>query len=136
MKFSINEIRLKAVDGPFTFNETVDVSDIIELNNDIRQISPVHVEGICSIDKDELIFTFTVSGEMILPCARTLVDVTYPFTFNMTEVFSTAHHIEEADVEADVHQVTEDMLDLGYYIKENIVLETPYRDRKSTRLNS
>src|SRR5699024_12194978 len=75
MKFSTTELRNNTVDGPVVFDEMVDVSELENLNNDIRQINPVRVKGICTADKDEFIFSFSIEGKMILPCARTLVDV-------------------------------------------------------------
>lgn len=127
MKFSTMEIRNNAFDGPYLFDEIVDVSELETLNNDIRQIDPVRVKGMCTIDKDEFIFSFTIKGKMILPCARTLVDVTYPFEFKATEIFSTSHDLDEKDEEDGVHPLTEETIDLTPYLKENIILETPYR---------
>jgi|SRR5690625_4455613 len=127
MIFSMMEIRNNTVSDPFAFDEIVDVSELETLNNDIRQIDPVHVKGICTVDKDEVIFSFTIKGKMILPCARTLVDVTYPFEIKATEIFSTSASLVEEAEKDEIHLLTEDTLDLTPYIKENIVLETPYR---------
>lgn len=127
MKFSTMEIRNNAFDGPFMFDEIVDVSELETLNNDIKQIDPVRVKGMCTIDKDEFIFSLSIKGKMILPCARTLVDVTYPFDFEATEIFSTSDNLDEKDEEDGVHPLTEETIDLTPYIKENIILETPYR---------
>jgi|SRR5690625_3825466 len=127
MKFSTMEIRNKSFDGPFTFDQLVDVSELESLNNDIRQIDPVRVKGMCTVDKEEFIFSFMIKGKMILPCARTLVDVTFPFEIQATEIFSTSRELSEEDEEDGVHLLTEETVDLTPYIQENIVLETPYR---------
>lgn len=128
MKFSITEIRNKAFEGPFIFDQTVDVSGLAaSKKNDIKQIDPVQVKGMCTVDKDELIFSFSIIGNMILPCARTLVDVPYSFHIDVTEVFTTSSQIDEEDEENGVHQIFGETLDLKPYIKENIILETPYR---------
>jgi|SRR5699024_2144548 len=127
MKFSTVELKNNAHNGPFTFDQHVNVSELESLNNDIRQIDPVRVKGMCTVDNEEFIFTFTIQGKMILPCARTLVDVPYLFTFEATEIFSTSPHLDEEDEEDGVHQLTEETIDLTPYIMENIVLETPYR---------
>jgi|SRR5690625_736023 len=126
MKISTIEIRNNVHHGPFTFDQLVNVSELESLNNDIKQIDPVRVKGMCTVDKDELIFTFTIEGKMILPCARTLVDVPYPFSFQATEIFSTSPGLDEEDKEDGVHLLTEELLDLTPYIMENIVLQTPY----------
>lgn len=128
MTFSVTEISNKATHEPSYFEADIDVSDLeSEPNNDIRKIGNVHVEGFYTVDGLEIIFSFTITGKMILPCARTLVDVTYPFSIKATEIFSTSEHMDEDDEKDGVHQVLEEMLDLTPYIKENIILETPYR---------
>lgn len=127
MKFSLMEIKNNSFKGPYAFDGIVDVSDLTTLNNDIRKIDPVHVKGICTVDKDEYVFSFRVKGHMVLPCARTLVDVEYPFEFQATEIFTTSPFLSKEDEEDGVHQVDQEMLDLTPYIKENIILETPYR---------
>src|SRR5690625_5430627 len=126
MKISTIEIRNNVHHGPFTFDQLVNVSELESLNNDIKQIDPVRVKGMCTVDKDELIFTFTIKGKMILPCARTLVDVTYPFEIHATEIFSSSSQLTEEDEEDGVHPLIEETVDLTPYIMENIVLETPY----------
>lgn len=128
IKFSVTEIRNTAAQEPSHFTGDVDVSDLAsEENNDIRKIGNVHVNGLYTVDGEEIIFSFTITGKMILPCARTLVDVPYPFSIKATEIFSTSQYLDEEDEKDGVHQVLEEMLDLTPYIKENIILETPYR---------
>src|SRR5699024_3633419 len=128
IKFSVTEIRNKATHEPCHFEVDIDLSDLAsEKSNDIRKIGDVHVEGIYTVDAGEIIFSFSMTGEMILPCARTLVDVTYPFSMKATEVFSTSEHLDEEDEKDGVHQILEETLDLTPYIKENIILGTPYR---------
>ncbi|WP_164669110.1 YceD family protein [Virgibacillus doumboii] len=126
MKFTLGEIRKNTHNGTFTFDDRVDVSELEIMNNDIREINSVHVQGNAFEQGNEFIFSFTISGKMILPCARTLVDVPYAFEIKATEVFSeSAYYDEEADDE--IHQIDGEVLDLTPYIKENILLETPYR---------
>lgn len=127
MKLIITEIRQKSFIEAFTFDRMVDVSELKLLNNDIREIDSVQVKGMCTVDQDELIFTFTIEGMMVLPCARTLVDVEYPFKFNATEVFTTAQNVSDEVVDDNVHEVIGDVLDLTPFIKENIILESPLR---------
>ncbi len=127
MKFTLNQIYEAAYTGPFEFEETVDVSDIPStIENDIRKISTVQVSGMCSVDKDEIIFNFTIKGEIILPCARTLVDVPYNLDINVTEIFSTDTTIS-SDNEEEIHPVIGEIIDLGPYIKEDIILNIPFR---------
>ena len=127
MKFSITNLRNETYVGTVSFDEFVDVSELKLFNNDIKKIDRVQVKGICTMDKDELVFSFSIEGEMILPCARTLVDVPYAFNIKATEIFTTSSTITEEDEEDGVHQILEETLDLTPYIKENIILATPYR---------
>ncbi|MGM8211852.1 YceD family protein [Virgibacillus sp. W0430] len=127
LKFTLAEIRKKTVQQPFAFNEVVQIKDIAALNNDIRNIDPVHVEGSCIMQGDQIIFSLDISGEVILPCARTLVDVPFPFNFHATEIFTTSNHYDEEDEEDEIHPISGEVLDLIPLIKENILLEIPYR---------
>src|SRR5690625_6742288 len=68
LKFTLNQIYEETYSGPFEFEETVDVSDIpLTIESDIRKISTVDVTGLCTVDKKEIIFNFSIKGEIILP---------------------------------------------------------------------
>ncbi|MRG85509.1 YceD family protein [Salinibacillus xinjiangensis] len=121
MKISLQKI--KTQQSPYTFDEEVDVTELEEMNNDIRKISPVRVKGEATIRGEQITVQFTVTGTMILPCARTLADVEYPFTVKAIEMFSTSLYHKEG--EEEIHEVHGELLDLTPYIKENILLEVP-----------
>src|SRR5699024_8698462 len=106
MKFSTTEIQKETVNGPYLFSGEVDVSEIATWKNDIKATDVVQVDGMCTVDNKEFIFYFTVEGTMVLPCARTLVDVPYTFRLEATEVFSMETTLTEADEENDIHLVT------------------------------
>jgi len=127
LKFSVSQIRKNAYHEPYTFEGVVDVSELETLNNDIRKTYPVNIKGDCTIQGDEIVFNFTIQGELILPCARTLVDVHYPYTIHAVEVFSTSPYYGKEEEENDIHEVTGEFIDLSPYVQENIVLELPYR---------
>src|SRR5699024_10743783 len=110
MKFSITNLQNEAFTGVVSFDEQVDVFELEIWNNDIKKIDPVRVKGICTMDKSELVFSFAIEGEMILPCARTLVDVPYDFNIQATEIFTTAAHVDEEDEKDGVHQILEETL--------------------------
>ncbi|TFJ94549.1 YceD family protein [Lentibacillus salicampi] len=126
MKFSLGRIKRNASIGPYSFDDHVDVSELEAMNNDIRKIGSVRVKGTAMDEGDDVVFTFTVAGTMILPCARTLVDVSYPFEINAVEVFSESPY-EKDDADDDIHPIEGDVLDLTPLIKENILLNVPYR---------
>ena len=127
MKFTLNEIYKESSSGPFQFKETVDVSDIPSLiESDIRKISTVTVSGLCSVDGDEIIFNYSIQGEVILPCARTLVDVPYELDINTTEIFTTDLTVP-LENENEIHSISGEEVDLDPYIKEEIILNIPFR---------
>ncbi|MCD5322575.1 MULTISPECIES: YceD family protein [Pontibacillus] len=122
MKFALQ--KLKAADlEPVTFDDRVDISELEEMPNDIRSIPDVHVKGEATRNGDTVTFRFAVSGTMTLPCARTLADVNYPFSFDAVEVFSLSPYHQEG--EDEIHEIAGEVLDLTPYIKENVILEVP-----------
>ncbi|WP_010096804.1 YceD family protein [Ornithinibacillus scapharcae] len=126
MKFTLAQIKKNAFQKPFPFSGEVDVSELEQLNNDIRKIDPVLVEGTCTMQGEQFFFKFTITGQMILPCARTLVDVPYSFEIHAEEIFSSSPYYNE-DEDAEIHPIHGEVLDLMPYIKENILLEVPFR---------
>ncbi|WP_058305615.1 YceD family protein [Gracilibacillus massiliensis] len=116
--------KLKQSQGePVSFQEKIDISDITNMDNDIRRIEPVLVKGTARIDGDDITCDFQIQGTMILPCARTLVDVPFDFSIDTVESFTTSVYREEAEV----HLIDSEVLDLTPYIKENVLLEIPLR---------
>lgn len=127
MKFTLNEIKSRAYNEPFIFNEEVDLSELESMDNDIREIKSVQVQGQCTVDGDQIIFTLTISGEMILPCARTLVDVLYPFEVQEVEIFSLSPYLSQEEIEDEIHLVEGEVIDLKPSILENVLLAIPFR---------
>ncbi|RDW18456.1 hypothetical protein CWR48_12875 [Oceanobacillus arenosus] len=127
MKFPLSQIKKSAYNEPFKFDDYVDVSELEMMNNDIRKIQPVRVHGYCSEQGEQILCSLEIEGEMILPCARTLVDVPYPFKIKTTEVFTTSSYHSTEEEEDEIHPVNGEVLDLTPYIKENILLEIPFR---------
>ncbi|RCW70815.1 YceD family protein [Saliterribacillus persicus] len=125
MKFYLQKIRQSGSE-PFIFDEKIDISDIKDLPNDIRHIDPVHVKGQGRMERDEIVFQFQIVGSMILPCARTLVDVPFPFSIDVEERFTTKSYVEE-DEDSDIHPVLGEVIDLTPYIKEHVILVMPMR---------
>lgn len=127
MKFTVGQIKKNAYEGPYPFEGEVNVDELEAMKNDIRRIEPVHVEGNYSIQSDEIIFSFTICGKMILPCARTLVDVLHPFEITADEVFSISPYYGKDEEESDIHQVDGEVIDLKPFIMENVALNIPFR---------
>lgn len=127
MKFSIDDIRIQSVQQPFSFERTIDVNEVKEMNPDVIHISPVTINGQAVVDKDEFIFTFTMEGVVTLPCARTLVEVDVPFSYDADEVYSAKDHITAEELAEEVHPIEGYFIDLRPQIVEQIILQLPYR---------
>ncbi|BET17501.1 DUF177 domain-containing protein [Bacillus velezensis] len=122
MKWTIYQLHQMAKKS-FEFDDTVELNELTKLNSDIRRISPVRVKGRAEIESKQVSFDFTISGEMVLPCSRTLVDVPYPFTIATKELFR--FHKSDDIEDEDVHIAEDDIVDLTPIVKEEILLEIP-----------
>ena len=127
MKFILNQIKKNTYNEPFIFDKEVDVSELESMDNDIREINPVRVQGVCTIEGDQIIFSLTISGEMVLPCARTLVDVPYSFNVSETEIFSSSPYYGQEEIENEIYPIQGEVIDLTPCIQENISLAIPFR---------
>ena len=123
MKWTISQLQ-KIRDKDLQIDEIVDVTDIKERDPQIREVSPIKVTGRADIHSSEITFHLHLSGELILPCSRTLVDVKYPIDIDTTEIFllKTSGFDYDGD---DVTVVEGDVVDLLPVIKENLLLEIP-----------
>jgi uncharacterized protein len=123
VKISIQKI-IKS-DG-YPFEEQVDLSELSSFKNDIRKIGSVSLQGLASAQGETITCQMTIKGTMILPCARTLVDVPYPFEVETVEFFSINPYYTVED-ESEIHPISGEVLDLLPFIKENVLLEIPFR---------
>ncbi|HWO95101.1 MAG TPA: YceD family protein [Bacillus sp. (in: firmicutes)] len=122
MKWSVHQL-YKLQQKGLKLDDYVDVSDVREVDPQIREVKPVHVTGRADISSAKVTFHLKISGEMILPCSRTLVDVPYPFHIETTETFLLKP--VEYELEEDVHYVKGEVVDLDPIIKEHILVEVP-----------
>lgn len=123
MKWSIIQLQ-KFRDKGLIIDETADMDYLKQRDPEIRQILPVQLTGRADISPEKVTFHLNVKGEMILPCSRTLVDVKYPFDFEMIETYllKPALFDEYGD---DVHKVEGDVIDLSPALEEEIILQVP-----------
>ena len=98
--------------------EIIIPDDMLE-NTDIRKISKVEVEGFILNNEEEYELDINVSGVMILPCARTLKDVNYPFNIKINEVIG-----ENDDNSLEIIQ---NRLDIFPIVWQNILVDVPLR---------
>lgn len=88
-------------------------------NTDIRRISPVKVEGYIFNNEEDFELNITIKGTMILPCARTLKDVEYPFSSEIDEIIG-----ENDDNSLEINQ---NRLDIFPIVWQNILVDVPLR---------
>ncbi|MGG3451430.1 YceD family protein [Domibacillus aminovorans] len=124
MKWSIIQLQ-KYRDRGLEIDEMVDLTELTTLDNDIRRISPVHVTGRVDIRHDQVVFNVKATGEMIVPCSRTLVDVPYPFDIALTERFLLKPEEGESYETDDVHLPEGNVIDFRPFLEEAIILEVP-----------
>ncbi len=122
MKWHVHQLN-KYQHKPFAIDEMVDVKDLKKSNHEIRNVSPVHVTGTVNVSSDRATFQLQLTGKLVLPCSRTLVDVDLPFEITTTEYFMLKPTEFEGD--EDFYEPQEDVIDLLPVIEENILLEIP-----------
>lgn len=70
-------------------------------------------------------FDLHVEGTLVLPCARTLVDVHYPVDLKSTETFLLEPSDYEGAEDEEVHVAENEVIDLIPVMKELILLDIP-----------
>lgn len=125
MKWSIQQLQSFRNDGVL-LDESVDVSEVKEIDREIREITPVQVKGSGSVSKELATFHLQITGTMTLPCARTLNDVVFPFNIDAVEAFQLSERAT-FDEDEEVHELTSNTVDLLPFIRERILLEKPFR---------
>lgn len=105
------------IDEIITFNEE-DYKDM-----EIRSLSEVKVNGsIVRNTNGTFNLKLKVTGEMILPCSITLVDVKHPFDIEIDEIID--FNSEECD---DYLKIIDNTIDIMPIIWQNIVVEIPLK---------
>jgi uncharacterized protein len=125
MKWSVQQLLAYKKNG-LHIDESVDMSKIKEVDREVREITPVQVKGDAIFTRDAVTFQLELSGSMLLPCARTLNDVEYPFSINATDIFQLDEWAT-FDNNEDVHELEDDTVDLMPYLQERVLLEKPMR---------
>ncbi|MED1202183.1 YceD family protein [Heyndrickxia acidicola] len=126
MKWSI--IQLQKFRGKsLELNESVDLTgELKKQDPQIRDATPFLVTGTASITSEKVTFQLHLTGKLVLPCARTLVDVDFPIDVDTTEIFylKPQEHAEEME-DDEFHLPVGDVVDLDPIIKEIVLLEIP-----------
>ena len=108
MKWAIAQL-IKQGSQIFEIDELVDFSDVVKHHDEIRKLSKVKVTGTGQLQGKKVVFNLHIEGTMTLPCALTLEDVDYPFTFNYEDsiqpVLSTNQIISCSTDEKSLHMM-------------------------------
>ncbi|WP_433749465.1 YceD family protein [Falsibacillus pallidus] len=125
MKWSTIQLQ-KFRDKGLQIDETVNLSDQLkQMDPEIRDVHPIHVMGRADISSEKVTFHLTISGSIVLPCSRTLVDVDYPIDIQTTETFLLKPSDYEREGDEELHPVNGELIDLTPVIQEIILLEVP-----------
>ncbi|WP_445661402.1 YceD family protein [Bacillus sp. FSL K6-3431] len=125
MKWTVTELQ-KFRDSKLKMDEIIDVAkELKQTDPEIRDMSPVHVTGRVDIDSQKAIFHIHLSGTMVLPCSRTLVDVDYPIDVNAMETFLLNPLDKNLDETNQYYVAEAGMIDLQPVIEELLLLEIP-----------
>lgn len=124
MKWSIHQLSKFRKDG-MPLDTFVQLDDVKTRNVDIRNVSPVHVKGLCTFGASQMTCQLTISATLTLPCARTWEDVEYPVMIETVEVFSWVEEQNRGDVDSEIHYIIGDVVDMKPVLEELILLEVP-----------
>ena len=101
MKWSIGELR-RYKEEALNFSETIDVNDALtDRDNEVLVVTPVTVEGILSVGKNEYILHYRLKTIVTVPSARSLEPVDLPLDLSVDEVFMTREQWSSMEEERD-----------------------------------
>ena len=124
MKWSIHQLsKYRKTGMPIDF--TVSLENVKSRNPEIRNISPVHVKGLCTFGASQMTCQFTLNTTLTLPCARTWEDVEFPIDIETVEVFSWIDADNRSDEDGDIHFIDGEVIDMQPVLEELILLEIP-----------
>lgn len=104
-------------------NDNLKFTDDYLANTEIRQLSDIEVTGFIASTADDLYeLNLNIKGEMILPCAITLEDVSYPFDIKINEILSDDDESDEKYL-----KIINNSIDIVPIIWQNIVMEIPFK---------
>lgn len=125
MKWSIHQLSKFRRDG-MPIDLMVQLDEVKERNKDIRQVSPIHITGLCTFSASQMTCHLHLSGELTLPCARTWEDVVYPLSIDTIEIFSWMDEDMRGDEDSeDIHYLEDEVVDLQPILEELLLLSVP-----------
>ena len=94
MKWSIHQLSKYRQNG-MPIDAFVQLDEVMERNQDIRAISPVHVKGLCTFGASQMTCQLTVTATLTLPCARTWEDVEFQLKLRQLKFLAGLTKINE-----------------------------------------
>lgn len=122
MKWSIHQLR-KNRENRVEIDEMIDLSSVIERDESIRAISPVHLTGYYEMKRNRIDFFLRIEGEVTVPCARTWEDAKWPFALDTFEQFSWDEHLLSED--ETVIAVEQNIVDAKPILEEILIVSIP-----------
>ena len=124
MKWSIHQLSKYRQNG-LPIDTQVQLDEVMTRNPDIRNVSPVHVKGLCTFGASQMTCQLTVSATLTLPCARTWEDVEFPVHIETVEIYSWVDEEKRGDSGENIHYIDGDVIDMKPVLEELILLEVP-----------
>ena len=124
MKWSKTEV-LRSAGETLAFDEEISFApSTFEGNDRLRRLENIHVSGVGNMDLNSHRFVvhLNISGDMIVPCAITLEEVTVPFNTEADEVFA----FEKVENE-DAIEVKGEQVELMQSVFQLIMMEVPLK---------
>ncbi|MEW9697763.1 DUF177 domain-containing protein [Paenibacillus sp. SI8] len=122
------QIRFKelALQGqPVHMTADMNLTEAFQGRQDILAYSPVHVDLHAQHEGGAAKVNGTLTLDLELSCSRCLTHSKQTIELPFQEVFMQKLE-EDAEVDEDIHLVTEDRIDLEPYVLENVVVGLPY----------
>lgn len=127
MKWSIFELQKYRNEG-ILLEEVINMDELREVDKTIRKVSPIKVAGHVDIGANKFTFHLHITGQLTLPCSRTLLDVNFPIDIKTIETFVNLPYDERQEEdydEFDFNYVEGNTIDLRDIIKELLIIEIP-----------
>ncbi|MFC5463870.1 YceD family protein [Lederbergia graminis] len=125
MKWTVNQLRKYRENG-LKIDDYVNVAEGLKRrDSEVRGASLIHITGKAKLDSQKVTFDLHLTGSIILPCSRTLVDVDFPIDIHSTEIFLLNPQEEEFAEMDEFHHAEAGIVDLMPIIEELLILEIP-----------
>ena len=139
MKWSIQELN-KFKDTGLTIDTTLDLKDsLLKRDQDILDVSPVHVKGHLTVNPREYIVVGEVKCQVTVPSTRTLVPTTIDLNFTFDEIYMTKEQFENriaSDDDDFIMVLDKDYIDLDSIVEDYILLNIPLQVLTSDEMTS